>query len=94
MGCQCANQKEEMNDELTKNDNFVNKEEIFGLSNHEEVDQPECRQLNNDNQKEEEYIEKINEDKNVKYSDYPEKMLELINKIREDPLSYSNVIED
>ena len=106
MGCQCANQKEEMNDELTKNEenieeqpepninNFVNKEEIFGLSNHEEVDQPEFRQLNNDNQKEEEYIEKINEDKNVKYSDYPEKMLELINKIREDPLSYSNVIED
>ncbi len=106
MGCQCANQKEEMNDELTKNEenigkqpepnnnNFVHKEGIFGLSNQEEVDQPEFKQLNNDNQKEEENIEKINEDKNVKYADYPEKMLELINKIREDPVSYSNVIED
>ena len=106
MGCQCANQKEEMNDELTKNEeniekqqepnnnNFAHKEGIFGLSNQEEVDQPEFKQLNNDNQKEEENIEKINEDKNVKYADYPEKMLELINKIREDPVSYSNVIED
>jgi hypothetical protein len=36
----------------------------------------------------------MNEDKNVKYADYPEKMLELINKIREDPISYSEVIED
>lgn len=95
-----------MNDELTKNEeniekqqepnnnNFAHKEGIFGLSNQEEVDQPEFKQLNNDNQKEEENIEKINEDKNVKYADYPEKMLELINKIREDPVSYSNVIED
>ena len=106
MGCQCANQKEEMNDELTKNEeniekqqepnnnNFAHKKGIFGLSNQEEVDQPEFKQLNNDYQKEEENIEKINEDKNVKYADYPEKMLELINKIREDPVSYSNVIED
>jgi len=106
MGCQCANQKEVMNDELTKNEeniekqqepnnnNFAHKKGIFGLSNQEEVDQPEFKQLNNDYQKEEENIEKINEDKNVKYADYPEKMLELINKIREDPVSYSNVIED
>ena len=33
-------------------------------------------------------------DKNRKYSNYPQKMLELINKIREDPVSYADVIED
>ena len=38
--------------------------------------------------------ETINEDKNVKYADYPEKMLELINKIREDPVNYAEIIED
>ena len=46
------------------------------------------------NEGEEEYNEKINEDKNAKYADYPEKMLELINKIREDPVSYADIIED
>ena len=106
MGCQCANQKEEINDELTKNDdnivehqqqynnNFEEKEEIFGLSNQEQGEQDNIKQINNENQKNEEYIEKINEDKNAKYADYPEKMIELINKIREDPVSYADVIED
>ena len=36
---------------------------------------------------------KYEEEKNKKYSDYPEKMLQLINKIREDPVSYADVIE-
>jgi len=106
MGCQCANQKEEINDELTKNEdnlvehqqqnnnNFEEKEEIFGLSNQEHDEQDNIKQFNNENQKNEENIEKINEDKNTKYADYPEKMTELINKIREDPVSYADVIED
>ena len=106
MGCQCANQKEEINDELTKNEdnliehqqqnnnNFEEKEEIFGLSNQEHNEQDNIKQFNNENQKNEENIEKINEDKNTKYADYPEKMTELINKIREDPVSYADVIED
>lgn len=29
-----------------------------------------------------------------KYDDYPQKMLELINRIREDPVSYANIIEE
>ena len=106
MGCQCANQKEEINDELTKNEdnlvehqqqnnnNFEEKEEIFGLSNQEQGEQDNIKQFNNENQKNEENIEKINEDKNTKYADYPEKMTELINKIREDPVSYADVIDD
>ena len=33
-------------------------------------------------------------DKNKKYSDYPEKIVELINKVRADPVSYADIIED
>lgn len=40
------------------------------------------------------YSEKINEDRNARYSEYPEKMLDLINKIRNDPVSYADIIED
>ena len=33
-------------------------------------------------------------DKNIKYSDYPEKIVEYINSIREDPVGYADIIED
>ena len=104
MGCQCANQKEEINDELTKNEdnieeieknnNFEQKEEIFRSSNPERENQEQIKESNIENQRDEEYNEKINEVKNTKYAEYPEKMLELINKIREDPASYADIIED
>ena len=105
MGCQCANQKEEKNDELTKNEdnnieeieknnNLEQKEGIFRSSNQEGENHEEIKESNNENQRDEEYNEKINEVKNTKYADYPEKMLELINKIREDPASYADIIED
>ena len=45
-------------------------------------------------QEDEDYLEKLNEEKNVKYAEYPDKMLELINKIRENPVGYADVIED
>jgi hypothetical protein len=101
MGCQCVNQKEEKNDELTKNEdnieeeqlnnnNMEQKEEIFGLSHGQE----QLKQFNEENQGHEDNIEKEIEDKNAKYADYPEKMLELINKIRENPSFYADVIED
>ena len=32
-------------------------------------------------------------DQNMKYADYPEKIVELINNIREDPVSYADIIE-
>jgi len=35
-----------------------------------------------------------NEDQKLKYSDYPEKIVDLINNIREDPVSYADLIED
>ena len=101
MGCQCVNQKEEKNDELTKNEdnieeeqlnnnNMEQKEEIFGLSHGQE----QLKEFNEENQRNEDNIEKEIEDKNAKYADYPEKMLELINKIRENPNFYADVIED
>ena len=43
------------------------------------------KQNNNSN----EYI-----NKNIKYSNYPEKVVELINNIRQDPPSYAKIIED
>jgi hypothetical protein len=109
MGCQCANQKEEVNDELTKNDDniegveeiennnnnyYEQKDEIFGLANQEGVDTAQLKENNNENKDEEDYNQKLNEDKNTKYADYPDKMLELINKIREEPASYAEIIED
>ena len=65
-------------------------------SNEEEQEHEQEQDQEQDQEQEQDnlYKEKMNEDKNVKYADYPEKMLELINKIREDPISYSEVIED
>ena len=35
-----------------------------------------------------------NYDPYLKYADYPEKIVELINDIREDPVGYADIIED
>ena len=89
MGCQCNNQKkEEENTELSQ-DNKDQKDEIFGLGNQAEIDPENLIEKNNEN-KNQLGFEK--EDKNIKYADYPQKMLELINKIRENPNSYSDII--
>ena len=104
MGCQCLKKSEELKEEISKNDeniedigkndNLEQKDELIGNSG-EKVEEPtKIKVSNNENEGEEEYNEKINEDKNTKYADYPEKMLELINKIREDPVSYADIIED
>jgi hypothetical protein len=100
MGCQCNNQKEEQNNEISKNnenlDDYNNneqKDEIFGLSNQDGLD-PE-NLIEADNEKENDnQINHQNEDKNAKYADYPKKMLELINKIRANPSSYADVVLD
>ena len=104
MGCQCLKKSEELKEEISKNDeniedigkndNLEQKDKLIGNSG-EKVEEPtKIKVSNNENEGEEEYNEKINEDKNTKYADYPEKMLELINKIREDPVSYADIIED
>ena len=55
---------------------------------HENENEEKEQEDNNDNE------DHKFEDKNRKYSSYPQKMLELINKIREDPVSYADIIED
>ena len=89
---------------LEANNNSSNKDGIFQLSNREMENQTQFGGENNKNEAEQEQEqeqgqnnndnEKINEEKNTKYSEYPEKMLSLINKIREDPVSYADVIEE
>ena len=120
MGCQCNNKEEESKSEILKkeqnyqneqyqedNDNFNNKDDIFGLTNqnkevqlHDDNNGNNENNENNENELHEqndnnnEHNENINEEKHTKYSDYPQKMLTLINKIREDPVSYADVILD
>jgi hypothetical protein len=107
MGCQCLKKNEELKEEISKNDenieniedigkndNLEKKDELIGNSEEKGEEPTKIKVSNNVNEGEEEYNEKINEDKNAKYADYPEKMLELINKIREDPVSYADIIED
>ena len=112
MGCQCTNKEEESKNEVLRkeqnleneqfqmdNNNYEEKNGVFGLSNHEFENSGQLQGENNENdadnyQQEHIYSEKLNEDRNIKYSEYSEKMLSLINKIREDPVSYADVIED
>ena len=91
MGCQCNTQKDEHNDEITKNpdniDDLEQKDEIFGMENQDGLNPDyliEDNKLHTQNNNE--------EDKNAKYANYPEKMLELINRIRANPSSYSEII--
>ena len=93
MGCQCNYKKEEEKNELTNNDENIDdieqKDEIFDLANQDGLDPENLIDVNNENNL---YLQNNNDDKNEKYSDYPQKMLELINKIRSDPSAYSNII--
>ena len=89
---------EGINEEIKENNNFNNKE-IFGLNseegNYEEQKENSVkRDSNKDNEKDDDYNERITEEKNVKYGDYPEKMFAIINSIRKNPASYADIIED
>ena len=89
-----------MNDVFKEDNNFNNKEEIFNLNNEEEnheehkENDAKLKGSNNKNQPDEDYNERLTEEKNAKYGNYPEKMLDIINRIREDPASYADYIED
>ena len=99
MGCQCNNQKEEHNTEISKDnenmdDNNEQKDEIFGLSNQDGLDPENLIEVNENENENDNHLSHKNEDKNAKYADYPKKMLELINKIRANPSSYADVVLD
>ena len=101
-------QNEEYEQEDNNNFNSNSKEGIFGLEEQnpeENEDKPPSEkekqenENSNENENENEHQTqeneiKINPVKNNKYSDYPQKMLNLINKIRADPSSYADIIED
>ena len=108
MGCKCANSNEneeeinknveDGNDENSQNDfnkNFNKEENLLGYNNNNQENIYPSDNRNN-------YIEPSsnpqgiisNEDQKLKYSDYPEKIVDLINNIREDPVSYADLIED
>ena len=81
MGCKCAHEEEEK-DEVDKEENEDN--------NEKNNSNPNLLGLENENQN-----EKQNGTNNyTKYSDYPEKIIQIINNIREDPKSYADIIED
>ena len=105
MGCQYANKEDENKSEILKeindieqnqedninNYNSNSKEGIFGLDqqNPEETQEKYSEKQNNEID-----LNENNNEKNTKYSDYPQKMLDLINQIRSNPSSYADVIED
>ena len=109
MGCKCANSNEneeeinknaleDGNAESSQNDfnkNFNKEENLLGYNNNNQENVENLIQENPDqndvlrNRQPENNI-----DPNLKYADYPEKIVELINNIREDPVSYADLIED
>ena len=104
MGCKCTNSnenEEEINKNLVQNDNEENSQNEFNKNfnkdenllgynnNNQENVNPQDNQIN--------LVQPPNipeVDPNLKYADYPEKIVELINNIREDPVSYADIIED
>ena len=104
MGCKCANSnenEEEINKNLVQNDNEENSQNEFNKNfnkdenllgynnNNKENANPQDNQIN--------LVQPPNipeVDPNLKHADYPEKIVELINNIREDPVSYADIIED
>jgi len=85
--------------------NFNKEENLLGFNNQENINQEEnqsSQNTNNFNQapmpynsdENAQYENQNNFDQNLKYSDYPEKIVELINNIREDPVGYADIIED
>ena len=95
------NALEDGNAENSQNDfnkNFNKEENLLGYNNN---NQENPDNLNQENQNQDEQNERLynsqnenNIDHNLKYADYPKKIVELINNIREDPVSYADLIED
>ena len=109
MGCQCENKEEESKNEVLRKDeengeyqednNNSQNDGVVGLTSKENDNNNQYQIYGENNENEEQDqnnndYENTVERKNSKYLDYPEKMLSLINKIREDPVSYADIIED
>ena len=106
MGCQCNKKNEEeelnkepqeykkeeegLNDKEKEENNIQQQQEEIDINQNENIDQHNAQNA----QEDEDYLEKLNEEKNAKYAEYPDKMIEIINKIRENPNAYADFIED
>ena len=97
------NAMEDGNVEDTQNEfhkNFNKNEDLLGLNNPENLYQEQNRINNKQMNRKAEINDNMNQignnnyDPNAKYADYPERIVELINNIREDPVGYADVIED
>ena len=104
MGCKCANSTEN-EDEINKkslefgneenspndfNQNINKEENLLGYNNNPQENSNSQENTNN-------ILKNANIpelDPNLKYMEYPQKIVELINNIREDPVSYADLIED
>ena len=109
MGCKCANAEEDdeeikknaVNDGNEENEyNHNQNEDLLGLINQENLyqeyqnDPSKINPLTQNNNFYDINNNLNNNDQYARYSDYPEKIVELINNIRENPSEYANVIED
>jgi hypothetical protein len=104
MGCKCANsnnEEYEINNKEVSDDkklnNYVNDFDQNNNNyneNFENVNNQDNSNLNNNNNSNEYLYEPNENNHNLKYLNYPEKIVEIINTIRQDPPSYSDIIED
>ena len=101
MGCQCnkKTEEEELNkdspDFLSRETENKNLENEADLNKGEQIESNKNMDINNQNEAEDEdYLERLNEERNAKYAEYPDKMVQIINKIRENPKAYADFIED
>ena len=93
MGCQCnkKDKEEEINSEENINEDLLKNNEDINLKENDKIIENKNENINKED---EDYLEKLNEEKNAKYAEYPDKMVEIINKIRENPVAYADFIED
>ena len=105
MGCKCITTNEEVNGEISKENNDDNIYEIYQENNLNEPNNSNDNYDENDivnilikNDINYENENNINENtkysRNSKYSNYAEIIIELINNIRQDPASYAEIIEN
>ena len=108
MGCKCANSnndeyevisRERCKENTVVNNNDNNLIDIMNNNNEKMNNQDNNINLLNNNcsdyegSKNQNEYEK-NENINSKYLNFPEKFVEIINNIRQDPVSYSYIVED
>lgn len=103
MGCKCANSNYEeyeinkFSEEYKKN-TFLNKNHVNNenqdFNNHDNLKYNVNNHDNSNVYESDLSPYEYNNNHNLKYLNYPERIVELINNIRQDPPSYSQIIED